>query len=185
MSSYSATIKQVRTALSETFTMIYPWFEQPETVRSYKPNDSGWSIDEILEHITLTTHFLMIVVRNGYPKAIKRSQVQSIPDAESDLNLLAPIGQHGSFQWMRPEHMIPTGKPIKQVLELMHEQHSECLAILSKLAGGEGALFKVRMSVNNTGHIDLYQWLFFIAQHAKRHITQMEENLAEWQKKKP
>jgi len=33
-----------------------------------------------------------------------------------------------------------------------------------------------------SGRIDLYQWIYFIAQHASRHVTQMEENLAEWRK---
>jgi hypothetical protein len=37
------------------------------------------------------------------------------------------------------------------------------------------------MSVNELGRIDLYQWIYFIAQHATRHVAQMKENLAEWQ----
>jgi hypothetical protein len=29
------------------------------------------------------------------------------------------------------------------------------------------------MSVNALGRIDLYQWLYFLAQHARRHLQQM------------
>jgi hypothetical protein len=184
MPFYQATISRVRAQLIDTFSSIYPWFEQPDEVRAYKPADGGWSINEILEHITLTTHFLMIIVRKGYPKALKRAQAQKIEDAESDLDLLTPIGQRGTFPWMRPEHMIPAGKPAAEVLTLMHDQEQECLGILSGVSQGEGSLYKVRMSVNNTGRIDLYQWLCFVAQHARRHIGQMEENLAEWQAKR-
>jgi hypothetical protein len=35
------------------------------------------------------------------------------------------------------------------------------------------------MSVNNSGKLDTCQWLYFLAQHAKRHIAQMEEKRRE------
>jgi hypothetical protein len=31
------------------------------------------------------------------------------------------------------------------------------------------------MSVNDLGKIDLYQWLYFLGQHARRHLQQMQE----------
>jgi len=126
----------------------------------------------------------VIIVRKGYPKAIKRASKQNVEDAESDLNKIVPIGQRGSFVWIRPEHMEPTAaKSMSEVLEFMRRQQHESLEILEKLRDGEGSLYKVRMSVNDSGRIDLYQWLYFIAQHAKRHIGQMEENLEESRKR--
>jgi hypothetical protein len=99
---------------------------------------------------------------------------------QSDLKKIAPIGQRGSFVWIRPEHMEPTAaQPISEVLDLMRRQQRECLEILRRLRNGEGSLYKVGMSVNDSGRIDLYQWLYFIAQHTKRHVGQMEENLEE------
>jgi hypothetical protein len=32
------------------------------------------------------------------------------------------------------------------------------------------------MSVNNLGKIDLYQWLYFLAQHSRWHLQQMAMN---------
>jgi hypothetical protein len=180
---YSETLKQVSRAVQETFGDIYPWFEQSPEVLRYKPSDGGWSTAEILEHITLTTHFLLIVARNGCEKAVKRAYTQKIENSESDLEKLAVIGQKGSFPWIRPEHMEPTGKAMPEVQATMREQERTCGEILQKLAHGEGSLFTVRMSVNQLGRIDLYQWIYFIAQHAKRHVAQMEENLAELKEK--
>jgi hypothetical protein len=57
----------------------------------------------------------------------------------------------------------------------MDAQYRECVSILDRLRGGEGALHKVRMSVNESGRLDVYQWLYFLAQHAARHIDQMRE----------
>lgn len=179
---YSATLEQVGTALRSTFGEIDGWFEKPADLRSHKPASGGWSIDEVLEHITLTSHFLMIVIRNSTRKALKKSTSgAAVQEGESDLGLLEAIGQRGSFTWSRPEHMIPTGAvPIEQVRETMRNQATECLGFLDQLRGGEGSLYTVRMSVHQSGRLDIYQWLYFLAQHAKRHISQMEEVEAEW-----
>jgi DinB superfamily len=180
---YLQTVQRVTRAVHDTFEEIYPWFGKPNEVLRYRPSDGGWSIEEILEHITLTSHFLLIVAHNGCTKAIKRAQTQRIEDTESDLARLGAIGQKGSFSWIRPEHMEPKGKTASEVLVTMRTQQQHCETILQKLSNGEGSLFKVNMSVNKLGRIDLYEWIYFIAQHAKRHVTQMEENLSEWQQK--
>jgi hypothetical protein len=50
----------------------------------------------------------------------------------------------------------------------------QCHALLQSLQGGEGVLYKTMMSVNNLGKIDVYHYIYFLVQHAKRHLTQME-----------
>ena len=107
--NYPQTIARVRAALADTFDQVDPWFDKPAATRSYKPASGGWSIDEVLEHITLTSHFLMIVIRNSARAALKRAAAgAAILEGESDLDLLEPIGRRGAFTWSRPEHMIPT-----------------------------------------------------------------------------
>ena len=51
----------------------------------------------------------------------------------------------------------------------------ECLKLLNQLRHGESSLCKVRMSINDLDKIDVYQWLYFLAQHARRHVQQMEQ----------
>lgn len=181
--AYPQTVARVREALAGTFDEVDLWFDKPAAIRSYRPSSGGWTIDEILEHITLTSHFLMIVIRNSATTALKRAAAGAAIEAgESDLDLLEPIGRRGAFTWSRPEHMIPTGTvPIEEVRERMRGQARECLDILERLGGGEGSLHRVRMSVNESGKLDIYQWLYFLAQHAKRHIDQMQENETEWE----
>jgi hypothetical protein len=178
---YTRTVPAVRESIDNTFREIYPWFDQSSVALGYRPADKGWTIAEILEHITLTSHFLLIVATNGCAKALKRAQNLAIADSESDLTQLTVIGTRGTFPWIRPEHMEPKGKPLSEVLTTMRSQQEQCVQLLEKLKNGEGSLFKVTMSVNQLGRIDLYQWIYFIAQHAKRHIGQMQDNLDEWQ----
>ena len=52
---------------------------------------------------------------------------------------------------------------------------------LVALGHGEGSLYTVRMSVQNLGKMDMYQWLYFLALHQRRHIAQMEQVYQEWQ----
>lgn len=71
--------------------------------------------------------------------------------------------------------MEPTGdKELGQIRALLEEQISECRELLKKLANGEGLLYTTTMTVNNLGKLDVYQYINFLCQHAKRHIVQME-----------
>lgn len=176
--SHGATVARVRAEVEAVFAELAGWFDKPEPVRQYRPADSGWTIDEVLEHITLTSHFLLIVIRKNCDKAVKRAQRGEQPsENESDLELLQPVGLWGSFVWIRPEHMEPTGAvPLAEVRVRMAAQRDECLDVLQRLKSGEGALVKVRMSVNECGHLDIYQWIAFLALHARRHLTQLQGN---------
>jgi hypothetical protein len=174
---YERTVASVCRALTGTFDEVDRWFDRPEKVRKFKPPAGGWSIDQILEHVTLTNHFLMLVIRRWTLKAVHKAQRGGpIPEGESDLARLQVIGERGRFRWVRPEHMEPTGVPSPgEVRDRMRRQVAECLELLARLGRGEGSLCKVRMSVQDLGKIDLYQWLYFLAQHARRHLQQMQE----------
>jgi len=70
---YGKTIHIVQQTLLETMSELDTWFEQPEESRTYQPQDSGWSIQAILEHITLTSHYLLLIIRKGQAKALQRA----------------------------------------------------------------------------------------------------------------
>src|SRR2546422_9933487 len=108
--AYARPIAPVRAALVEVFADVDHWIERPADLRAYRPASGGWTIDEVLEHISLTNHFLMLTLRKSVRTALSRAdRGEPIPDEESDLERLAIIGQRGSFSWIRPEHMEPTG----------------------------------------------------------------------------
>jgi hypothetical protein len=174
---YQATIAAVRQALTSIFNEVDAWFDRPEALRRFEPGSGRWSVEQILEHVTLTNHFLMLVIRRRAEQAVRKTERgEPIPQGESDLARLDIIGERGSFGWVRPEHMEPTGLPTPaEVRDRMRRQVAECLELLARMGNGEGALCQVRMSVNALGRIDLYQWLYFLAQHARRHLHQMQE----------
>lgn len=173
--THARTVAIVRRSLIEVFADVDGWFERPVDQRTFQSASRGWTIDQVLEHISLTNHFLMVTLRKAVEKAVRRAALgQPIPAGESDLQRLEAIGRRGSFLWRQPEHMEPTGRPATvEVRARLRQQREECLALLERLNRGEGALCQLRMSVDALGRIDLYQWLYFLTQHARRHLQQM------------
>lgn len=90
------------------------------------------------------------------------------------------VGEYGAFEWIRPEHMEPKGQQdLKEIREIIAQQYHQCLNYLELMKNGEGLLYKTTMTVNNLGKINVYEYIYFLSLHAKRHITQMENNQSE------
>ncbi|UOQ50857.1 DinB family protein [Hymenobacter cellulosivorans] len=180
-----ATITEIRESLTTTFASLSQWFDKPAELRAYRPQHGGWTINEILEHIGLTNHYLLILITKATRKALLNAPGADLA-AEVGSHVfqrekLADIGRHQSFAWVRPEHMEPTGtRPLPEVRAQLQEQLSQCLTSLDQLKNGEGVLYKTTMSVNDLGKINVYEYLYFLAQHGQRHLTQMAKNEVEF-----
>lgn len=182
-------IQKIQLHLLQTHSTIFDWFNEEEAMKNYRPIDKGWTISEILEHIALTSHFLLILIDKGTEKALKNvndlSLVDVMDEFDFDLNKIKVIGQHKSFYWVRPEHMEPKGE--KSELEVKNEminQIRRCLIQLDRLKNGEGLLYKTTMTVNDLGKINVYEYIYFLSKHAERHIQQMKENKEEFNKQR-
>jgi hypothetical protein len=181
-----ALLAELRTTLPETFAAVDAWFERPVSLRTFVPKDQGWTIDEVLNHIGLTSHYLLILIEKGTTKALANSQGRSLPEEMTHYHFprekLAAIGTLRAFPWQRPEHMEPRAhpRPLPVVRQQMSEQLGQLLGCLKRLAHGEGLLYQTTMSVNELGKLNVYEYVYFLAQHARRHLTQMQENEAEW-----
>jgi DinB superfamily len=178
-------IIEIRSLLVDTFGHIDTWFDRKLELREYKPQSGGWTIDQILEHIGLTNHFLLILVEKGTKKSLLNINQLDLQEQLQTYNFhrdkLTEIGLHKSFGWIRPEHMEPKGaKSLQEVRQQLKDQLKQCLDYLVILKNGEGVLFKTTMTVNDLGKIDVYEYIYFLAQHGQRHITQMEKNELEF-----
>lgn len=173
--AYENTIRRITNELNSVFDALNAYFDLSHDIRRFHIAPEAWSIDEILEHITLTNHFLMLTLGRNAKVALRRARTQAVTGEDSDLDLIVCIGDPDAFAWARPEHMEPTRQVTPdQVRVRLHEQRRECLTILDSVRHGEGSLHTVRMSVQNLGRFDVYQWLYFLVQHAKRHTVEIE-----------
>lgn len=169
----AAPVAAVREALAETFARLDAWCTRPEKLLRQRPSyPEAWSCLEHLEHVFLVNHFLLLTIGKGTTTALRRARSQSIPAGGSDLACLAPIADPAAFPWEPPEHMIPTGgKQAAEVRSMLAGQLGECLGLLDRMVGGEGRLCSFTMSVYSLGRLDMYQWLFFLAQHGRWHLA--------------
>ena len=175
-------LTNLKRELIRTFAVVDEWFDRDPALRSYKPTPDAWSVNEVLEHMMLTNHYLLVIIDKGRSKALQRSQDLPGPfEFPSDYSFsneaLLQIAQPGSFPWRRPEHHQPTGRPgVHEIRREIRNQLEKCLITLDFLPNGEGILYRTTMSVNNLGKLDVYQYIYFLILHAQRHLRQMEKN---------
>lgn len=185
MTDLTTYIQNIKILLIQTHSTVLNWFNEDEQLKNHRPKNDGWTIHEILEHIGLTSHYLLILIDKGTSKAIKNVQNQSLEKLlakfDGDLTKLDTIGITKSFEWIRPEHMEPTGVMNRfQIKEELISQLHRCLNHLETLKDGTGLLYKTTMTVNQLGKLDVYEYIYFLSKHAERHIQQMEKNRNEY-----
>lgn len=178
-------ITEISQKLTAAFSQLDSWFAAPAALRGYQPTTGGWTIDEILEHVALTNHFLLILIEKGAAKALKNAHgldlATELAARQSARARLDEISQPGAFKWMRPDHMAPQGqKTGPEVAATLRQQLQQCLAVLVRLPNGEGVLYRTTMTVNDLGKMDVYDFVYFLAKHAERHLAQIEGVAAEY-----
>jgi hypothetical protein len=174
-SDVQRTVRKIRSEMASIFDELDRWCGSPIEILDIVPPDVGWNIALILEHLTLVNHYLLLTLRKGVRIAVRRSECVASPLKESDLSRFEDIADPDAFDWQPPKHMIPRGGiQLNQVRELLRKQRHECLTLLESMPNGEGFLHTVRMSVRDLGRLDMYQWLWFLLMHARRHLSQME-----------
>jgi hypothetical protein len=179
-------IVRIKNDLTNAFDELFLWFETKDELLEYRPAKGGWTIREILEHVSLTNHFLLILIKKGVTKSkelAKHENVDKVLEEYAfDWERLKVIGEHKSFEWNRPKHMEPTGiSSVNEIGLTLKEQMIECLSLLDQVSNGEGVLYKTMMSVNDLGKIDVYHYIYFLVQHINRHLTQMENVRTEFE----
>jgi hypothetical protein len=179
-------IGTIRYQLKEVKSMLLKWIQEDAKVLHYKPRDGGWNSVQILEHITLTNHFLLVIIDKASSKAKHRASSNKVQQDWENYEMvpkqLEDVGVHKSFAWRRPEHMEPHGDiSLGEIERRMIKQLDRCDLHLDFLKHGEGTLCKTTMSVNSIGKLDVYQYIYFIILHAKRHLTQLERNKVEYE----
>ena len=182
----SIQIQTIRDHLIATAKEVDHWFDKDAALRAFPPSDGGWTIDQVLEHISLTSHFLLILIDKGVKKAKNKVAAQNLEEALENYTFhqekLEQIGQHQSFEWIRPIHMEPKGnQPLDTVRATIQSQFQRCIQHLDDLPNGEGTLHRTRMTVNQLGKIDMYEYIYFLSKHAERHLQQMAKIESEYQ----
>ncbi|KAA0126193.1 DinB family protein [Chryseobacterium sp. SN22] len=177
-------IQEIKTHLQLSFDEVDRWFEKKRRTLDHQPSNGGWTVRQILEHIYLTNFYLLILIEKGAKKALRN---YSTPDLAVEIRnyvfdreKFEEVGEYGAFEWIRPEHMEPKGEmELHEIRSLISMQYHQCLIYLDRMKNGEGLLCRTTMTVNGLGKINVYEYIYFLSLHAKRHLTQMKNNESE------
>jgi hypothetical protein len=168
------TEKFLRAEIDEVFSIAEKYYESLSGTPAPPVPEGEWDHGLTLEHIYLVNHYLLILIEKMAAKARRAAETNSISQAE-DYSLISPplkeIADPASFEWEAPAHMEPTGNMTpEESLARIREQKCRLLEVLDSLPDGAGVGVKMMMSVNSIGRIDLYQYIYFLLQHIRRHI---------------
>jgi hypothetical protein len=175
-----STILKINRELISSFALLDGYFDRDEKFLHERIGDR-WNAAEILEHLMLTNQYLLILIEKGAARALSLAQEdRSFILAANSYELASPalldVGVHKSFEWENPRHMEPGGnRALKEIRNELRDQLHRCLWVLDSLRRGEGILYKTTMTVNNLGKLDVYQYVYFLVLHMKRHLTQLEK----------
>lgn len=177
-------IQDIKNHLKFSFEEVDRWFDKDKEVLDHQPSNGGWTVHQILEHIYLTNFYLLILIEKGSKKAMQNilnlDLESEIKEYRFNQESFEEIGEYGAFQWIRPEHMEPSGElGLDEVRSLIAQQYHQCMDYLNLMKNGEGLLYKTTMTVNGLGKINVYEYIYFLSLHAQRHITQMKNNESE------
>ena len=172
-SSTLGVVSSVRGAIDDAFTRLNDLCGGAEEhLRHTPPYSDAWTVLEHLEHVSLVNHFLLLTIGKGVTTALRRALTRSLPPGASDLERLHPIADPDAFRWNSPGHMIPTGaQSAEEVRSLLAAQRGRCYELLGLMPSGEGRHCSIRMSVFELGKLDMYEWLYFLAQHGRWHLA--------------
>jgi hypothetical protein len=176
--SIQTTISTIQTNLISGFAKLDTWLDRGEALEN---SNGTWTRLMVIEHVMLTNHFLLILIEKGAGKAVERSKLLDMKEVaehyQLDTRLMNEIATPGMFKWNAPEHMRPSGNiAVEQLRRTLRDQLYRCLVVLDQLEHGEGVNYKLTMSVNNLGKLDMYQYIFFLGLHIHRHLYQLEND---------
>jgi len=182
--SFYQILHTLKRDLIQTFALTDEWFDRETDLLSFCPPSGGWTAAQTLEHIVLTSRYLLKLIDKGKTKAL-HDPINDDLEAELENYVLSSpaleaIGIPGSFLWERPEHMIPVGASAEDVREELRDQLDYCLCTLELLRNGQGIKSLTTMSVNDLGKLDVYQYIYFMVLHVRRHLEQLRKIEAEY-----
>ncbi|HEX6886111.1 MAG TPA: DinB family protein [Planctomycetota bacterium] len=146
-----------------------------------RPPDGGWTPREVLEHVTLTDRFLLILADKIAAKSrLRAARGAAWPAHPPRFEHLARLAGR-ELVWEAPAHMRPSGDvPTSELRARLAADRAHALALLDGAPGGSATLHRIRMSVvgGEDDRLDLYQFLEVVRLHAVRHGAQIERALA-------
>jgi hypothetical protein len=168
--SIESIISKINKELIGSFAELDSWFDCDEQFLCEKFSSDQWSVTDTLEHVMLTNHYVLSLMTNRIPAATEkdpRNTLQHYTLHVSEIEYLTS----GRYPWHSQDHLQPKGITPAEIRSQLRDQLYSCLRQLDLLAGGDEVLFRISIPAERPCELDVYQSLYFLALHAKRHCS--------------
>lgn len=147
----------------------------PPEKQDLRENGAGWSIKEIIEHVSIVEDRMLRVTQKLLAKAQKDAVLSDVlPPIPADFFAKLEAARDRKLQ--APEQIHPQGEQsIADSLEKLKKDRSvlaELRAEIEKIDASAPTLPHPAL-----GDLNLYQWIIMIGLHERRHLMQIERIL--------
>jgi uncharacterized damage-inducible protein DinB len=143
-----------------------------------RPVEGRWSVGEICQHL----HQVETSCAAVLSKRIAQARESGHPAEQETSSVLGTLDHLRVSELDRkleaPERAQPSDNPDRETAE--RRLAASRAALLAALEAGDGlALGDIRHTHLRFGELDLYQWCLFVAEHEKRHVSQLRQLAAQ------
>jgi hypothetical protein len=163
-------VEEKRKELLQSFAGI------PRDRLTQRPSADGWSVAEILDHLTIVESGIVRLIT----KRVGRAREAGLGEEKSTESVMPSFDPYRAklegMKMQSPETVRPRANvELKEALEgLKNSRESLRAAVVT--ANGL-SLGEIKHTHPLLGELDLYQWLIFVGQHEVRHKKQIERTL--------
>ncbi len=147
----------------------------PEELREARPSEQSWSAAEVLEHL--------VRVEKGVAKlmALKIGELQASPEPPHETADMVAITDarfgvlaNRANRIEAPDRVVPEGEMSAESARMALMETRGIL--LDQLHAGDGLAYSTVLHPHPfLGTLDLYEWVYFVGAHERRHAEQVRE----------
>jgi hypothetical protein len=148
-----------------------------ETQLATRENEEGWSVQELVEHLSMVERSVIGIVDRLLAKS---EELNVSPGADGKIDppvkFTSRVRRTDMEKVQAPERIRPQGDiPVTESLEKLEESRRYIKSLRPRMAAVD--LSNAKFPHAMLGELSLYQWLLFVSQHEARHLAQIENIL--------
>jgi hypothetical protein len=139
--------------------------------QSFRASPDGWSVAEIVEHLSLVEGSVARLLGSLLGKAEAAGHALSTGAPFAPVSIAEFVERSRAQKLNAPESARPTGAPLAESVNRLLETRAAVHNLRPRFEVVDAAA--VRFPHPAFGQLDLYQWLAFIGVHDARHLAQI------------
>jgi hypothetical protein len=142
----------------------------PKDLRETPPPDGGWSVAQIVEHMTLVDRRFGAMLARAIASAPATAEEPEPDSVLQNRKVLAALNRSVKVE-SQEQHVPSQGWNTDQALQMLDQAHAELLEVVRAAQGK--ALHEMKHSHYVLGELNLFQWIAFAGTHEARHAAQI------------